>query len=167
VDDSKEQIVRQKLDTLFDYVADKVAAEKFKKELDTYNLESTIFNETLQSHNEKYYSKPKRDLIAEKTEEINKLLAQHDTIINDYKQNMDNIELLRDAVRLQIREITPEIENLRRLKNELNEVIVEINTVGNIYDITSTLVQRKVTLVNTDVSIEEPPSVMKYSKKAQ
>jgi uncharacterized coiled-coil DUF342 family protein len=121
----------------------------------------------LQSHNEKYYSKTKRELIAEKTEEINKLLAQHDTIINDYKQNMDNIELLRDAVRLQIREITPEMENLRRLKNELNEVIVEINTVGNIYDITSTLVQRKVTLVNTDVSIEEPPSVMKYSKKAQ
>lgn len=167
VDDSKEQIVRQKLDTLFDYVADKVAAEKFKKELDNYNLESTIFNETLQSHNEKYYSKTKRDLIAEKTEEINKLLAQHGAIINDYKQNMDNIELLRDAVRLQIREITPEIENLRRLKNELNEVIVDINTVGNTYDITSTLVQRKVTLVNADISIEEPPSVMKYSKKAQ
>lgn len=167
MDDTKEQIVRQKLDTLFDYVADKIAAEKFKKQLDNYNLESTIFNETLQSHNEKYYSKTKRDLIAEKTEEINKLLVQHDAIINDYKQNMDNIELLRDAVRLQIREITPEIENLRRLKNELNEVDVEINTVGNIYDITSTLVQRKVTLVNADISIEEPPSVMKYSKKAQ
>jgi hypothetical protein len=166
LDEIKEKIVRQKLDTLFDYVNDRVAAQKFKKELEKYNFESIVYNELLQSYNEKYYSKPKQDAVNEKMAEINKLIDQYNSIIDDYKNNMDNLELLRDAIRLQIRDITPEMENLRRLKHELNEVIVDIDTVGNTFDIKSTLVQRKVTLAHMDVTLEEPPRVVKFSKKA-
>jgi DNA/RNA-binding domain of Phe-tRNA-synthetase-like protein len=99
-------------------------------------------------------------------ESINVLIDEYNSIMNNYKLNIENRELLRDAVRLQIREITPEMENLRRLKNELNEVDVVVNTIGNVYDINSTLVQRKVTLANIDVTLEEPPRVVKFSKKA-
>jgi hypothetical protein len=166
VDEAKEKIVRQKLDTLFEYINDKVAAQRFKKELENYNLESSVYNEILQSFNEKYYSKTKRDAVNEKMEAINVLIDQYNSIINDYTLNIENRELLRDAVRLQIREITPEMENLRRLKHELNEVDVVVNTIGNVYDIKSTLVQRKVTLANIDVTLEEPPRVVKFSKKA-
>lgn len=166
VDEVKEKIVRQKLDTLFDYVSDKVAAERFKKEVDNYSFESSIYNEILQSYNEKYYSKTKQDAITEKTEAINALIEQYNSIMDDYKNNPENNELLRDAIRLQIRTITPEMENLRRLKNELNEVIVDIDNVGNTFNIKSSLVQRKVTLANIDVTLEEPPRVVKFSKKA-
>jgi hypothetical protein len=58
------------------------------------------------------------------------------------------------------------MENLRRLKHELNEVVVDVDIVGNTYDIKSTLVQRKVTLAGIDVTLEEPPRVVKFSKKA-
>jgi hypothetical protein len=167
VDEIKEKIVRQKLDTLFDYIPDKVAAERFKKEIDNYNFESSIYGEILQSFNEKYYSKTKQDAINEKTKTINQLIDQYNSIVEDYKLNMENTELLKDAVRLQIRSITPEMENLRRLKNELNEVVVDVNIVGNTYDIKSTLVQRKVTLAGIDVTLEEPPRVVKFSKKSQ
>jgi hypothetical protein len=166
VDEVKEKIVRQKLDTLFDYVSDKVAAERFKKEVENYTFESSVYAELLQSFNEKYYSKTKQDAIVEKTKNINQLIQQYNTIIDDYKNNMENMELLRDAVRLQIRSITPEMENLRRLKHELNEVVVDINTVGNTSDIKSTLVQRKVSLAGIDVTLEEPPRVVRFSKKA-
>ena len=166
VDEVKEKIVRQKLDTLFDYVSDKVAAERFKKEVDNYSFESSIYNEILQSYNEKHYSKTKQDAITEKTEAINGLIEQYNSIMDDYKNNPENNELLRDAIRLQIRTITPEMENLRRLKNELNEVIVDIDNVGNTFNIKSSLVQRKVTLANIDVTLEEPPRVVKFSKKA-
>lgn len=166
VDDAKEKIVRQKLDTLFEYINDKAAAQRFKKELENYNLESSVYNEISQSFNEKYYSKIKRDAVNEKMEAINVLIEQYNSIMNNYKQNIENRELLRDAVRLQIREITPEMDNLRRLNHELNEVDVVVNTIGNVYDITSTLVQRKVTLASIDVTLEEPPRVVKFSKKA-
>uniref|UniRef100_A0A6C0K0V2 Uncharacterized protein n=1 Tax=viral metagenome TaxID=1070528 RepID=A0A6C0K0V2_9ZZZZ len=166
VDEVKEKIVRQKLDTLFDYVSDKVAAQRFKKEVENYNFESSIYNEILQSYNEKYYSKTKQDAINEKTEAINQLIDQYNSIIDDYKNNPENNELLRDAIRLQTRSITPEMENLRRLKNELNEVIIDIDTVGNTYTIKSSLVQRKITLANMDITLEEPPRVVKFSKKA-
>jgi hypothetical protein len=166
VDEVKEKIVRQKLDTLFDYISDKVAAERFKKEVENYNFESSIYNEILQSYNEKYYSKTKQDAITEKTEAINQLIDQYNSIMDDYKNNPENNELIRDAIRLQIRSITPEMENLRRLKHELNEVVVNVDTVGNVFDIKSSLVQRKVTLANMDVTLEEPPRVVKFSKKA-
>jgi len=166
VDNAKEKIVRQKLDTLFEYINDRVAAQQFKKELENYRLESSVYNEILQSFNEKYYSKTKQDAADEKMEAINVLIEQYNSIISDYKTNVENIELLRDAIRLQIREITPEIENLRRLKHELTEVEVVVNTVGNVYDIKSTLIQRKVTLASIDITLEEPPRVVKYSKKA-
>jgi hypothetical protein len=166
VDEIKEKIVRQKLDTLFDYVSDKVSAERFKKEVENYNFETSVYNEILQSYNEKYYSKPRQDAINEKMVEINKLIEQYNSIIDDYKNNSENMELLRDAIRLQMRSITPEMENLRRLKHELIEVDVVVNTIGNVYDIKSTLVQRKVTLANVDVTLEEPPRVVKFSKKA-
>jgi hypothetical protein len=166
VDDAKEKIVRQKLDTLFEYINDKVAAQRFKKELDNYTLESSVYSEISQSFNEKYYSKTKRDAVNEKMKAINVLIDEYNSIMNNYKLNIENRELLRDAVRLQIREITPEMENLRRLKNELNEVDVVVNTIGNVYDINSTLVQRKVTLASIDITLEEPPRVGKFSKKA-
>jgi hypothetical protein len=120
----------------------------------------------LQSYNEKYYSKTKQDAINEKMEAINQLIEQYNSIMGDYNNNPENNELLRDAVRLQISSITPEMENLRRLKHELNEVIVDIDTVGNVFNIKSSLVQRKVTLANMDVTLEEPPRVVKFSKKA-
>lgn len=167
VDISKEKIVRQKLDTLFNYVNEREAAVFFKKELENYNLESTIYNEITESFNEKYYSRSKNELIHEKMGKINSLLAQYNSIIEDYKKNMENIELLRDAIRLHIRVITPEMENLRRLKHELTEMDVKINIIGaKTYDITSTLVQRKVSLVNADITLNEPPRVVKYSKKS-
>lgn len=166
VDEVKEKIVRQKLDTLFEYVSEKEAAVRFKKEIENFNFESSIYNELLQSHNEKYYSKTKQDVINDKMKKINELIEQYNVILDDYKNNNDNRELLRDAIRLQIQTITPEMENLRRLKNELNEVIVDINPVGNAVNIKSSLVQRKVLLSNIDITLEEPPRVVKFSKKA-
>lgn len=165
VDKVKEKIVRQKLDTLFDYVNEKVAAERFKKEIEYYHLESSIYNEILQRHNETYYSKTQEDAVNEKITEINGLLSQYNAIINDYKNNSENKELLSDALHLHISTIDPEIENLRRLKNGLNEVIVDVNVVGHTYDIQSTLVQRKATLANMDMTLEEPPRVVKFTKK--
>ena len=167
VDKIKEKIVRQKLDTLFDYVSDKVATERFKKEIEDFNLESSIYNEILQRFNEKYYSKTQQDAIGEKMQSINALLEQYNTIINDYKNNPENKKLLNDAMRLHISTISPEIENLRRLKNELNEVIVDVNVIGHTYQIKSSLVQRKTTLANIDMTLEEPPRVVKFSKKEQ
>jgi len=165
-DKSKETIVRQKLDTLFNYISERDASDRFKKELENYNIESNIYHGILDSFNEKYFSKTRQEKINEKMTKINDLLSKNDSIMSDYKMNSENRELLRDAIRLQIREIIPEMENLRRLKYELTEMDVDVNISGaNVYDILSTLVQRQITVSNIDYTLEEPPRVVKFSKK--
>jgi hypothetical protein len=167
IDKIKQKIVRQKLNTLFNYISEKEAAKQFTKELEEYNLENTTYTELLDMHNEMYFSREKKEGIRKKMEDINGLLSQYNAIIDDYKTNPENNELLRDAVRMYTREIIPEMENLRRLKYELSEMDIQINTVGvKTFDITSTLVQRQVALSRIDVPLDESPGVIKYSKNA-
>ena len=165
-DNAKEAIIRQKLDTLFQYIDERTATVRFKKELDTYNSESGTFHDVLDEYNEKYFNKSRDEKIAEKKLEISELLKQYEAMINDYKTTPDNHQLLRDAIQLHIKDITPEMENLRRLKHELSEVDTQINITGaNVYTIKSTLVQRKTTLANIDQVLSEPPDVIKFNKR--
>ena len=165
-DKAKEAIIRQKLDTLFQYIDERTATARFKKELENYNSESGTFHDVLDDYNERYFNKSRDEKIAEKKLEISELLKQYESIIDDYKSNPDNHQLLRDAVQLHIKEITPEVENLRRLKHELTEVDTQINVTGaNVYTIKSTLVQRKTTLADMDEVLSEPPDVIKFNKK--
>lgn len=132
--------------------------------MDNYNIASGIFHESLDRFNEKLFNKSRDQQIIEKNKEINDLLDEHARILNEYKEDIENTELLRDAVRLYIREITPRIENVQRLKNELNEVDTRINITGaNVYTITSKLVQRKVTLQNYEESLSEPANIIKFN----
>lgn len=165
-DKAKEAIIRQKLDTLFQYIDERTAAARFKKELENYNSESGVFHDVVDEYNEKYFNKSRDEKIAEKKLEISELLKQYESIINDYKTNPDNHELLRDAIQVHIKEIMPEMENLQRLKHELNEVDTQINITGaNVYTIKSTLVQRKTTLANMGQVLSEPPDVIKFNKR--
>jgi Leucine-rich repeat (LRR) protein len=166
VDKCKEDIIRQKLDTLFHYITDREATSLFKETLNRYNLENGIYLELLDDVNAQYYTKSKQEVIDKKKLEINVLLAQYNAILEEYKQNAEKHELLRDAMQLYVREIVPEMENLRRLKNELTEMDIEIKTVVKTYDIKSTLVQRTTNLSSLDVMISEPQHVVKFSKKA-
>ena len=167
IDKIKQKIVRQKLNTLFNYISEKESTKQFTKQLEKYNLENTTYTELLDIHNEMYFSREKKEDMRKKMEGITGLLSQYNAIIDDYNMNPENNELLRDAVRMYTREIIPEMENLRRLKYELSEMDIRINTIGvKTFDITSTLVQRPVALSRVDIALDEDPGVMKYSKNA-
>ena len=101
-----------------------------------------------------------------KIDEINTTLAKYNAILEDYKQNMENKELLKDAMRLYTKEIIPEIENLRRLKHELNEVDVEVKVIAKTYHIKSTLLQKTSKITDIEEVLGENPQVLKFSKKA-
>jgi Leucine-rich repeat (LRR) protein len=166
VDESKTKIVMQKLDTLFSYMSEKDAAIIFKEAMKQYEQYSSEYKQILESVNKKYFNKEKQEQIATKTTELNTLFGQYNAIINDYKENIENQELLKDAVQLYIREIVPKMENLRTLKYGLNEVDTEVNVVAKTHHIKSTLVQKPVKLSEIDETIYLLPKVIHFSKKA-
>jgi hypothetical protein len=168
VDTLKESIVKQKLDVLFSYKSEAIVAQKFKKEIEDYNTDSSMYKTLLTNHDELYYSTERREKMVEKLEKIEQLKIAMRTMIDEYEQT-NNAKLLHDAVSIQIRQLQPEIENLRKLKYEIMEMDNAVSMGGNMLEqkevVECNLVQKDVALSKLEYTFGEPSRVVKYSAK--
>lgn len=168
VDTLKESIVKQKLDVLFSYKSEAAVAQKFKKEIESYNTDSSMFKTLLTNHNELYYSMERREKMVEKLEKVEQLKTTLEHMMDEYEKT-NNTQILRDAMSIQIRQLQPEIENLRRLKYEIMEMDNAISMGGSMLDqkevVECTLVQKDVALSKVEYTFGEPSRVVKFSAK--
>jgi hypothetical protein len=168
VDTLKESIVKQKLDVLFSYKSEGAVAQKFKKEIESYNTDSSMFKTLLTNHNELYYSMERREKMVEKLEKVEQLKTTLEHMMDEYEKT-NNTQILRDAISIQIRQLQPEIENLRRLKYEIMEMDNAISMGGSMLDqkevVECTLVQKDVALSKLEYTFGEPSRVVKFSAK--
>jgi len=160
IDEVKDQIIRQKLDTLFDYVSQELSASLFKEELEKYNIDGRIFKELLDKHDENFSNEHKMDIIDKKRNMIFMYQEQIKGLLEEYEKTQ-NRELLKTAMTLQINNLLPETRNLRLLKNELMEVNEKKYTNGKIEYF---LFQHPVALAKLDYNTDEPPRVIKFNK---
>ena len=121
IDELKDNIIRQKLDTLFNYVTEEESIKLSKKQLKVFNEDSILYKELLDRYNSLYNNNETRELIAKKSEKIYTLLENSNSLINEYKKT-GNDEFLKMAMQIQVNEIKPEIRNMRMLKNEVMEM---------------------------------------------
>jgi len=151
----KDAIIRQKLDTLFNYTSEEDSVKKFKTELEAYTANSKSFKELLDKQNEIYHSEDKQRLIYKKTEEIFRLNERIAELLKEF-QKTQNKEILETVVTMQVRELLPETRNLRMLKYG----VMEINKTEEEY----TLFQYPVELSMIDYYFGEPARVIKFNK---
>jgi hypothetical protein len=166
VEELKEKIIARKLDTLFNYVNENKAISIFKKELEDYNFTNSMYKELYEKNIELYNDPIRKELIAKKENEISKLMETMDKLLEEYEKT-NNKEILRNAVEIQVKEIIPEMENLRRLKYELMEMDNKIINAGfgkSIIDVNCKLIQRYANLSRYDHTFGEEPSVVKFVK---
>jgi hypothetical protein len=167
VEELKEKIIARKLDTLFNYVNENKAISIFKKELEDYNFTNSMYKELYEKNIELYNDPIRKELIAKKENEISKLMETMDKLLEEYEKT-NNKEILRNAVEIQVKEIIPEMENLRRLKYELMEMDNKIINAGGfgktIIDVKCKLIQRYTNLSRYDHTFGEEPSVVKFVK---
>jgi hypothetical protein len=157
INDIKDSIIRQKLDTLFSYTTEEKSVELFKKELENYNTNSKIFKDLLVKYNDLYNNKEKKESIDKKTEKIYLLVEKVRDLIKEYKKT-ENHRILKTAVDVQINELFPEIRNMKLLMNE----VVEMNQdeSGKF-----TVFHYPVALNKIDEDFGEKASVIKFSKE--
>ena len=158
VDGLKETIIRQKLDTLFNYVTEDKSVELFKKELKAYNEDSVILKEYIDMNDELFHNNHKKKLIEEKNEKIFRVIENIRNLLNEYK-NTQNRELLKTAVQLQVDELLPETRIIRMMKNEIMEI--QYTTVSNHNEYS--VFKYPISLEKQDVSIGESSKVNKYN----
>ena len=183
IETTKQKIISDKLDVLFSYITEEQSIEEFKKDLDEYNINSGIYGELIGFHDEIYNNQIKTDMIIRKNEAIFKLTESIHTLLAEYRDT-NNKELLVQAVRVQVDQITAEARNLRMLKYEVmemdkrepkrgnentmivldNNCQIDVKSKGDIGQYEHVLVQRPSVLTKLEDSIDEPPNVIKFVK---
>lgn len=183
IEASKQKIICHKLDGLFSYISEEESLRVFNAEITNYNSTTNEYADFIQIYNDIYENNIKNELISKRNESIFKLTESMRSLLAEYKET-DNTEFLKQAVRIQLDQITPEARNLRMLTYEVMEmdkrepirvngkVIITLDQNCEL-DIKSkpdsdifeyVLVQRPVELTKMEYLSDEPPNVIKYIK---
>lgn len=152
----KEYIIRQKLDTLFNYISENDAVIIFKKQLEKYTETNAFLKELVDEYADIYFNEEKKDKIQKKIEHIAKIQERFNDIIVKYKQS-DNMSLLKDAMEIYVSEIKPEMENLQMIKYETMEIEKEKDDY--------IMIQRAYRLDKLDFTFGSYPKVVKFRSK--
>jgi hypothetical protein len=164
-ENTQRSIIRQKLDVLFNYIGEAMAARIFKKKIEDYNNDSSMYKSLLTNHNQLYYSEERKEQINDAIANVEKITITIKHMVEEYEQR-HNKQTLHDAVQMQVHDLQPTIENLRRLKHSIMEVDTEIVYSGPpmspVEEITCTLVQKQVQLSDIDHTFGERASVIKF-----
>ena len=151
LEDDKQIIITQKMDTLFNYLSEDKSSELFKKNIENYNNDSNIFMERLNNHNELYHNEHKKELILRKNNLIYEIQEKINAMLSE-NLTTGNTEILKTAMNMYVYDLKPEIENLRRLKYEVMEVEDDI------------LYQNIILPSKIEYTYGEQPSIIQFTK---
>jgi hypothetical protein len=148
MDEKQENIMRLKMDTLFNYITETASSKRFKKELETYQSDEAMMH-TYKEYEENMVRDPVRErLTQKKSHEIQRILKDVRKMMETYNETGDK-RVLRDAVEKQANELLAEIDALRDLQYPIMEMMVNADGERVLY-------QSKYKLENLDYKLVAP-----------
>jgi hypothetical protein len=168
---SKKTIIENKMDNIFNYPGGK-NVNKFKDAIDDFTFWNNDYKLVLDKYNKLYKDPIREELIAQKTKHIYDLISAIKELMEQYEKD-GNHDLLKTAVQIQVKDLNPEINNLRKLKYEIMEMDCELKTQAEkdekeaedviIGEYNEILVQNYHSLVNMEEHLGKPARVVKWS----
>ena len=149
IQNNKEEIIKQKLDTLFNYIDERESIVLFKQKLEEYTESNTFLKELNNEYINIFFNEEKKEKMQKKIEHISKIQERFNDLIVKYKHS-DNREILKDAMNIYVNEIKPEMDNLQMMKYETMEI--------NNYQ----LFQKEYRLGELDFTFGSNPKVIKF-----
>ena len=166
IENNKSDIIKQKLDTLFQYVDERTSVELFKKEMKEYSENNILLKEIARAYNELHSNEERSDKIAEKRREIDETNSKIMKLMAEYKKT-DNREFLTEAIRTHIDVLLPATRALSYLVFELCEIeVIKKNSgFGMGASETNILIQKPNRIQKIDYTYNEPAKVIKFVAK--
>ena len=149
LDDHKENIIKQKLDTLLNYISEQTSSKLFKEKMEEYNDDNLLYASTLKAYNDIFNNEENKQEIIKKLSKIEKIKTDMKVLLDEYKKTY-NKQHITTVVNIYINDLLVEIEHLQRLKYDKCEVD------GNI------LYQNEIEITKKEGLYSEPPSVEKF-----
>jgi hypothetical protein len=156
----KEEIIKQKMDTLFNYISEDKSVTDFKKTLDDYNSDSKMYKNLMERYKDLHENQEKALAIEKKTQEIYDILADIKGQIKEYEKT-NNRKILMSALHIYKRDLMPAIKH--RQMNQYEVMEVDINEDANM----SKLFQKELALNKMDFKYGEEPKVVKFIRGNQ
>lgn len=165
----KKYIIRQKLDTLFNYLSEDDAVKDFKSNLETYNESSVYYNDVHTKYQNVFFNENIISEIRHKQAEIKTIIYNMNEIIDSYKETNEP-QFLKDYINMHIRELTPAVEHVRRLKYPTMEMVPDLETTFSADDDKTKITFQNMRLFQLnhklnelDFTFSELPEVIKYN----
>jgi len=156
VEEGKDTIMTQKLDTLFNYVSESRSIQLFKEHFEEYTENASFLKQLMDEYNELHFNEERALKIEKKLSEIFKVQERVNELFQKYKEN-ENPQILQDAMVIYKDELRPEMANLRILQYSLCEMVDE-GTVDK------KLVQHTIPIEKRDYTFGSFPKVIQFSK---
>lgn len=124
----KQELLKQKMETLFGWIDEKTSSLKFKERLEKYMDDNIFLDSLVNRYQEIHYSKNRQDMVDRQLQEIAEIKSQIHATFNEYHMDPLNKELLRDAMEIHVKELIPKIDQLRKMKYPIMEMdpVVEL-----------------------------------------
>jgi len=145
LEETKENIIRQKMDTLFQYITEQKSAELFKKQLSFFKTNTEMVEKYYQEYLDIYFSASKKEIIELKQKKIQEWLVK-------LQQHLLEREL-EEVVRIQCKEIQPIANYIQGLNYPFMEIEKDKKTSEWILD------QKNYILSDVEINQGEPISV--------
>jgi hypothetical protein len=163
---SVEEIIKQKMDILFNYTDETRVSKRFEEALKKYTDYNDGYMVLYDKYKEIYENPAKKELIRLKNERVNEMMSEINGSIVEYRKTPTNIELLREAIQRQQTDLVKEIVELRRLKYE--EMYVLCNSAEKMKEDGSTVAPRCLLVQNEHrldkfINMIEKPNIMRFN----
>ena len=157
----KENIIRHKLDTLFNYVDEKKAVSIFKKEFADYTETNVFFDELSAEYGQLHFNEERDEKIRRKLGDIARIQENIQELIGKYRE-IGNEDSMRDAMYMYVKELVPEMNNLRLLKYKTMEMVDVDGADGQRGAEVKRLYQTEYNLSDLDFTFGSFPKVIRF-----
>jgi len=158
--ETKEKIICQKMNVLFNYATEDETVAKFKELIEDYNLYAHLHKLDMDAREDKLFNVHKREIIKSKMKKIGEIKASMNMHLDEYKE-YGNRDELNAAMNVYIQEYMPEINNLRLLKYSVTEMNVP-GTKDEEETKVRVLTQRAASLRQLETMNGEVPKVIRF-----
>ena len=155
LDNTKESVIKQKMNTLFNYVSEAESVSKFKEELEKYNQDSKMYSDLLKHYRDLYENEEWTLIMKKKTEEMYAVIEDIKRLLEEYKKTQ-NPEVLKSALRTHKEDLMPIVANIRLHKYGVMEMVKPSEN-------ESELIQHALALNKMDFKFGEDARVIKFN----
>lgn len=133
VNQETQLFMQQKMDTLFGYITKDASVDIVKTRLESFIADMDAYANVVHDFHNIYDNKNQQDLIEIQWKKITEIKTKIHTIMDEFRSEPLNRQLLSDAMQIHVTELQPEILRLRRYTYPVMEMTHLIDRNGDIY----------------------------------